>query len=390
MKKIIYLFSTALALSLIVQSCKKDSVGMAARTPNLPDEVYKYDQIDAHGNAFVPNGNIAIDNEMATLGRVLFYETQLSINNRVSCGSCHDQSVAFADRAAFSNGFENVKTTRNTPAIINPGSQTSYFWDMRESNLAAMVTQPISNHIEMGLDQPEYLVEKVKKLSYYEPLFVAAFGDAEINISRIGDALSNFVGSMVSVSSKYDQGIQSDFANFTEQEALGKFLFTNSLPCGQCHGGENFSGWGTFTQNIGLEMDYADNGQPGIDWNTGREMDGWFKVPSLRNVALTAPYMHDGRFKTLEEVIDFYDHGIQPHDQLSFSLREGWGGGIFEVFVDTPNGTILPPQSGEGGVTPLRMNLSQEHKDALIAFLKTLSDEELVADVKFSDPFKSN
>jgi len=363
---------------------------MQSRTPNLPDEVFKYDQIDAQGNAFVPNGNIIIDNELATLGRVLFYETQLSINNRVSCGSCHNQSMAFADRAAFSNGFENAKTLRNTPAIINPGSQSSYFWDMRESNLAAMVTQPISNHIEMGLDQPEYLVEKVKNLTYYKPLFEAAFGDAEVNITRIGDALSNFVGSMVSVSSKYDQGIQSNFANYTEQEALGKFLFTNTLPCSQCHGGDNFSGWGSFTQNIGLEMDYEDNGQPGTDWNTGRELDGWFKVPSLRNVALTAPYMHDGRFKTLEEVVDFYDHGIQAHDQLAFSLREGWGGGIFEVFDEAPDGTLLPPVTNPNGVAPLRMNLSQENKDALIAFLKTLSDEQLVADVKFSDPFSAN
>ncbi len=363
---------------------------MQARTPHLPDEVFKYDAISSNANGFVPNGTIAVDNELATLGRVLFYETQLSINNRVSCGSCHNQSKAFADNADFSNGFENAKTKRNTPAIVNPGTQSSYFWDMRESNLSSMVTQPISNHIEMGLDQPDYLVAKVKKLPYYEPLFAAAFGDSEINISRIGTALSNFVGSMVSVSSKYDQGLATNFSNYTEQEALGKFLFTTSLPCAQCHGGDNFSGWGSFTQNIGLETDYVDNGQPGTDWNTGQELDGWFKVPSLRNVALTGPYMHDGRFKTLEEVVEFYDHGIQAHDQLSFTLRQGWGGGGNGVFTGEDGSIpVIDPLPGSNGLAPLRLNMSQENKNALVAFLKTLSDEQLTADVKFSDPFDS-
>jgi len=327
-----------------------------------------------------------VNNNLATLGRVLFYETQLSINNRVSCGSCHNQSKGFADKSSFSNGFENGKTTRNTPAIVNPCTQSAYFWDQRETRLSSMVTKPIENHIEMGLDQPEYIVSKVKALTYYEPLFKNAFGDSEVNMDRIGKALENFVGSMVSVTTKYDEGLALGFSNFTSEELLGKQLFTTELPCSGCHSGDNFSGWGSSVQNIGLDMDYADNGTPGTDWMTGSEMDGWFKVPSLRNVEFTPPYMHDGRFQTLEEVINFYDHGVQPHNQLSFALREGWntGNGIFGGEGD------IPVVNGQAIVQPLRLNLTPEKKQALIAFLKTLSDHTMLSDLKFSDPFSAN
>ncbi|MBX7050719.1 MAG: cytochrome-c peroxidase [Flavobacteriales bacterium] len=381
MKTINILILASLAATVSIISCKKESAATVARTPQLPDEVFKYDEISTGSNGFNPAGNFVIDNNKSTLGRVLFYETQLSRNNRVSCGSCHLQSAAFADVAKLSNGFENAKTIRNTPAIINAGTQTSYFWDMREANLSAMVTQPIGNHIEMGLDQPEYILAKLKKLPYYESLFQNAYGSSEITMDRVGDALSNFVASMASVKTKYDAVVMGQ-TSFTAEEERGRTLFFNDLPCGSCHGGENFSGWGSMTQNIGLEMDYVDDGEPGTDWMTGAQRDGWFKVPSLRNVALTAPYMHDGRFATLEEVVDFYNEGIQPHEQLSFMLREGWNGG-FGPF----EGDVLAGGDSVSGVQPLRLNLSDNDKHALVAFLKSLSDGNITSDVKFSDPF---
>jgi cytochrome c peroxidase len=367
---------------LTLSACQKDKAAGDPRYPQLPIEVYRYSQIPQGPNGFNPAGPNPVDDHMATLGRVLFYETQLSVNNRVSCGSCHHQQKAFADRHALSNGFENNKTLRNTPAICNPGSQNAYFWDLRENNLQAMVTQPIADHIEMGLESPEYIVAKVKKLPYYESLFSAAFGDQHVDINRIGNALSHFLRSMVSVKSKYDEGMTSSFANFSEQELEGKKLFFESLPCGGCHGGENFDGWGSLSQNIGLEMDYADDGQPGSDWNTGQPLDGWFKVPSLRNVALTGPYMHDGRFATLEEVVEFYNSGIQPHPQLAFGLQEGWSGN--NGFESAPIHTFFPIA---GEIRPLRMNLTPAQQDALIAFINTLTDESITTDVKFSDPF---
>jgi cytochrome c peroxidase len=384
MKTIFIICTAAVFSGLFFGSCNKDANGPQTRMPKLPEEVFRYNEIPEGPNGFQPAGLLAIDNHKATLGRVLFYETQLSVNNRVSCGSCHRQDKAFADRMNFSDGFENKKTLRNTPAICNPGTQQAYFWDMRETNLDAMVTQPISNHIEMGLESPEYIVAKVNKLPYYKTLFEAAFGDAQVNINRIGDALSHFTRSMVSVQSRYDAGVASGFSNFTSQELQGKSLFFESLPCGGCHGGENFSGWGSFTQNIGLEMDYADDGQPGDDWSTGQPLDGWFKVPSLRNIELTAPYMHDGRFSTLEDVVEFYNSQIEPHPQLSFALREGWGGGI-SPFGDGPTDIFIPEQTGE--VKPLRMNLTNDQKMALVAFLKTLTDYQMISDAKFSDPF---
>lgn len=381
MKTINILIIAALATTVGLVSCKKESATAVARAPQLPDEVFKYDEISTGSNGFNPAGNFLIDNNKSTLGRVLFYETQLSRNNRVSCGSCHLQSAAFADVSKLSSGFENAKTIRNTPAIINAGTQTSYFWDMREANLSAMVTQPIGNHIEMGLDQPQYILEKLKKLPYYESLFLNAYGSSEITMDKVGDALSNFVASMASVKTKYDAAALGQ-ATLTAEEERGKNLFFMDLPCGSCHGGENFSGWGSATQNIGLEMDYADNGEPGTDWMTGAQRDGWFKVPSLRNVALTAPYMHDGRFATLEEVVDFYNEGIQPHEQLSFMLREGWNGG-FGPF----EGDVFPVGGSSAEVQPLRLNLSNDDKHALVAFLKTLSDQNITTDSKFSDPF---
>ncbi|MBL7941559.1 MAG: cytochrome-c peroxidase [Flavobacteriales bacterium] len=369
-----------IALTGTFIACNKDALTpTGTRIPVLPQETALYNEIPGGPAFFNPFGSIMVNNDKATLGRVLFYETQLSVNNRTSCGSCHHQQNAFADAGRLSKGFEDKMTSRNTPTIVNPGLQSSYFWDMREANLQQMVTQPIANHVEMGLEEPEYMAAKIAELPYYAELFAKAYGDNEITPTRIGEALSHFVGSMISCRSRYDEGVQNGFSNLTDLELAGKNLFEMQLPCAGCHGGENFAGWGSQAMNIGLEGDYADNGVEGTDWMTGQAMDGWFKVPSLRNVALTPPYMHDGRFNTLEEVVEFYNSGIVPHDQLAFNLREGWDGLPVE---DTD-----PSAIGENGVTAMRLNLTDYQKSALVAFLKTLSDTELLADSKFSDPF---
>lgn len=363
-----------------MQACKKENVTAGARVPVLPSAIQNYSELPASGT-FNPFGFASISNEKATLGRVLFFETQLSVNNRTSCGTCHNQRKGFGTHNSVDEGFNGAMTSRNVPGIVNPGLQSSYFWDMRESNLNAMVTQPIANHVEMGLEEPEYMTAKVTALPYYNQLFQSAYGDENVTSERIGDALAHFVRSMVSCNSKFDQGKNSGFTNFTEEENIGRQLFMNDLPCAGCHGGDNFAGWGSQALNIGLEENYADPGVPGTDWNTGQPMNGWFKVPSLRNVALTAPYMHDGRFTSLEDVVNFYNSGIKAHNQLSFNLRVGWngGGGIFPE--DDPNNT------NPNGVQPLRMNLSTVEKKALVAFLNTLTDESIITQNKFSDPF---
>jgi cytochrome c peroxidase len=380
-----YFLIVGCAAGMFSACTKEADLPAGNRVPILPEISYRYDELP---EGYVPQlfgqdpfGSVPLNNEKATLGRVLFYETQLSVNNTRSCGTCHHQARAFADNAAFSEGFNGGMTLRNVPPISNAGTQNAYFWDMRETNLQEMVTQPVANHIEMGIEEPEYMVAKIASLPYYEALFKQAYGDGEVTSSRIGESLSHFVRSILSLRSRFDEGSSLTFANFSPQEERGRQLFFNELPCAQCHGGEHFNGWGSNAQNIGLETDYSDDGIPGTDWNTGKPMDGWFKVPSLRNVELTAPYMHDGRFASLEEVVEFYNSGIQPHEQLSFSLREGWNG----MFIDFP---VLPPGGpGETSNGPLRMQLSSSDKAALVAFLRTLTDRKLVGEKKFSDPF---
>ncbi len=379
MKNSILFLLLAIFSMIWIQACKKEAATAGARVPVLPNIVEKYNEVPNGSGVANPFGTMQITNEKATLGRVLFYETQLSVNNSTSCGSCHNQNKGFATNNAIDEGFNGGMTTRNVPAITNPCLQSSYFWDMSENNLSAMVTQPISNHIEMGIEEPEYMVAKVKSLPYYNDLFIAAFGDANVTSNRIGESLSSFVGSMISVTSKYDTGLPTNFSNFTDQERLGQQLFMVDLPCAGCHSGENFAGWGSMAMNIGLESNYVDPGVPGIDWNTGQPLNGWFKVPSLRNVQLSAPYMHDGRFNTLEEVVEFYNSGIAAHDQLAFNLREGWNGGFFG------QGDELDPNVN--GLDPVRLEMTQYEKNALVAFLKTLTDVTTISQQKFSDPF---
>jgi cytochrome c peroxidase len=367
------------------------------RIPVLPAEVYDY-ATPARETFFEPFGDSIINNHVATLGRVLFYDQQLSLNNRVSCGSCHKQQYGFADNRAFSPGFQNALTTRNTQTIVNTGTQRGFFWDLREEILDHMVLQPIANHVEMGLDDTLLMEERVRSIDYYTPLFRNAFGSEDVSSRKIGLALAQFVKAVTSVSSRYDEGammvLGSDFSgnvnhvpfpNYTEMENLGKHVFFMKFACSQCHGGVNLDGSLSAPKNIGLDANYIDAGMPGVD-ERGRVRNGFFKTPSLRNVQFTAPYMHDGRFRTLEQVIEFYNSGVQPHPQLSEELRVREQGGLtFEHL-----GPVIPFDQvpTDGRVLPQRMFMTGEEKAALVAFLKTLTDYQTLTDPKYSDPFQ--
>jgi hypothetical protein len=189
---------------IFFSGCKPDDVSSLKRRLNLPAEAALYN-VPADDTFFVPYGDSIIDNDVATLGRVLFYDTQLSHNNRVSCGTCHKQQHGFSDNVAFSNGFENGLTGRNTQSIVNTGTQRGFFWDLRESTLDHMVLQPIANHVEMGIPDTLYMEEKVRRTAYYKPLFEAAFGSEEVTSKKMGRALAQFVKSIISVSSKFDK-----------------------------------------------------------------------------------------------------------------------------------------------------------------------------------------
>lgn len=318
----------------------------------------------------------------ATLGRVLFYDKDLSANHSISCASCHQQRFSFSDTARFSTGFNGQHTFRNSMGLIHARFQrdSAFFWDNRAASLEAQVLMPIVSTVEMGLTL-DTLVARVASKGYYTTLFQNAFGSSTVTTDRISKALAQFVRSMNTFGSKFRQGVEitngppesTPFANFTAQENLGKDLFMDVYRgnCQACHTRNVMVQQGA--QNIGLDLVYTDNG---VGAASGRHaQDGKFSVPSLINVELTPPYMHDGRFQTLEQVIDFYSDSIQAHVNLSGFLRE------------IAPGTVNPNNNTCNTCPPRHPHYTATEKAALVAFLKTLTDTLITTDSRWSNPF---
>jgi cytochrome c peroxidase len=302
----------------------------------------------------------------AMLGRVLFYDKRLSTNQTVSCSSCHQREHGFADPRPFSVGFNGGLTGRNSMGLNNARwyQRRHFFWDERANTLEDQVLVPIQSSVEMGMTL-EALTNRLSGEPYYTNLFAATFGAPAVTSDRISRALAQFVRSIVSCSAKYDAGASNGFRNFTAQENLGRQIFSGQVgnaTCAACHGTDNFVP-GPAINNNGLEFPFVDRGLGGITGLAGD--DGKFKVPSLRNIELTAPYMHDGRFATLEQVVEFYNSGVVNNPNLSPPLRN-------------------PPGQPPGA---RRLNLTAAQKAALVAFLKTLTDTSVTTDPRFSDPF---
>ncbi len=307
--------------------------------------------------------NNPITDAGSKLGRVLFWDKRLSLNQTVACASCHQPARGFSDGRRFSVGFQGGLTGRNSMGLSSNRYylRRAYFWDERAATLEDQVLQPIQNAVEMGMTLPA-LEARLGTEPYYTDLFNQVFGTPAVTSNRIALALAQFVRSIISTQTKFDAGVPVNFTNFTPQENQGRQIFGGVGNCVACHGSDNFVP-GNAINNNGLEFPFVDKGLGGI---TGRAQDqGLFKVPSLRNIELTAPYMHDGRFATLEEVVDFYNAGVVDNPNLSPPLRN-------------------PPP---GPPTPRRLNLTAQQKAALVAFLKTLTDTSVTTDAKFSDPF---
>ena len=317
---------------------------------NLPLPPYFTEGLIA-GNDTTPANN-PITNEGATLGRVLFYDTLLSANDTVSCSSCHEQAKGFSDSAVLSTGFNGELTSRHSMSLNNPRyyKNQRFFWDERAATLEEQALLPIQDSVEMGLTLTE-LETKLAATPYYADLFTDAFGTPDITSERVSFALAQFMRSMVSYQSRFDDGVAQNFQNFTPLENQGRAIFEGHGKCIQCH--ETNIQILELPLNNGLDATTIDPGTGGAH----------FKVGSLRNVALSAPYMHDGRFATLAEVVEFYNSGVQPHPNLDIRLRI----------------------SGEG--RPRQLELSQQEKDALVAFLHTLTDQQFITAERFSNPF---
>lgn len=360
---------TDYALALILPDESYDYISSNQNLDNLENPntslINEISSEFPNSGVFAPGAtriNIEVDNnEAATLGRVLFYDAQLSKNNSISCASCHQQSKAFSDGQDVSQGFGGKFTTRNSMGFSNLAVNNNFFWDSRQTFINNLVAEPVTNHIEMGMENMDELMEKLQKISYYPELFEKAFGAPTIDEIRFSNAISQFLGSITSTETSFDRELKNDFQGYTELQKLGMAIFfSDKAQCASCHSGANFAaddsssgeyGSTSGTANIGLDLIYNDNGRN----------EGQFKIPSLRNIALTAPYMHDGRFSSLQEVIEHYNHNIKPHENLDDKLRNG-------------NNTQ-------------QLNLNSLEVDALEAFLMTLTDEKMITDPKFANPF---
>ena len=338
--------------------------------------------------AYILKDNTAgnpIENEKATLGRILFYDKQLSIDNTVSCSNCHQQETAFGALAQSSKGVSGGLTKRHSMRLVNArfAADRTFFWDERAATLELQTTQPIRDHAEMGFSgqdgRPVFsdLITKLQALGYYRELFTFAFGDETITEPRIQQALSQFVRSIQSFDSKYDAGrstVNADnqpFPNFTAQENQGKNLFlqppqfdlngvriAGGAGCAGCHNPPEFD----------IRADSRNNGVITMINSSQTDLTNT-RSPSLRNLTnslgiLNGPMMHDGSFTTLEAIIEHYN-----------------------AIPVQPTNTNLDPRLRPNGFFQ-KLQLTDVEKQSLVAFLKTLSGTALYSEKKWSDPFQ--
>jgi len=385
-----------ITLTIIALGCKKDQ-GNGSGDPYEAIEATFGTRIDPnnlanYANQGKPNyinfdntaGNNITDAK-ATLGRVLFYDKQLSIDNTISCGSCHIQQFAFGDTALASLGVQAGRTGRHSMRLVNArfSSEVKFFWDERAATLEQQTTQPIQDHAEMGFSgqngRPNLaaLLSKLSGIGYYKELFQFVYGDQNITEPRMQECLSQFIRSIQSFDSKYDVGRaqvaqeQQGFPNFSPQENMGKNLYLmppqfgpngvrtgGGLGCGGCHRPPEFA----------IDPNSGNNGIIGVLNGTGIDINNT-RSPSLRDLAgpsglPNGPMMHTGVIRTLQAVIGHYG-------QINLA----------------PGNTRLDPRLRPGGFGQ-QLNLNQQEVDAVIAFLKTLTGNAVYTDTRWSNPFR--
>ncbi|MCT4580872.1 MAG: c-type cytochrome [Flavobacteriales bacterium] len=286
------------------------------------------------------------------LGRKLFYDPILSLDGTISCSSCHLSYTGFTHvDHALSHGIGDRIGRRNSPALINLAWNTSFMWDGAINNIEVQGIAPIEHPDEMG-EKLSHVIEKLQQTSAYPALFFNAFGDSVITGQHFLKALSQFQLTLVSCNSKYDR-VMKGKETFTEQEQKGYQLFKNK--CATCHPEPLFTN-GRFENNgLPLDTNLKDYGRMEISMNENDAQK--FKVPTLRNVQFTFPYMHDGRFKKLSEVVAHYNHGIEDNKTLSKDLA-------------------------------IPMNLTLENQVEIISFLLTLTDKSFLFNPDFAYPRK--
>ncbi|HUQ93188.1 MAG TPA: cytochrome c peroxidase [Bryobacteraceae bacterium] len=278
--------------------------------------------------------------EKVELGKLLYFDKRLSSDNSVSCASCHAPEFAYTDGAAVSSGIRAQKGGRSAPTVINRAYSLAQFWDGRAPTLEEQAKGPIANPIEMGHTH-EAMTASLRNIGAYRTMFAKVFGPGDITIDHVAKAIATFERTVLSGNSPFDRYKAGNKRAMTAQQVLGMKVFIDKAKCDQCHEGINFTS--NAYHNIGVGMDKPDP-DLGRFLVTKNDADwGAFKTPTLRDIARTAPYMHDGSLKTLEEVVDFYDKGGIKNKNLDEKMKE--------------------------------LKLTAEDKKALVAFLKALNGE---------------
>jgi len=351
-----------LVIAVVIVACKKDN----------EEEVTLYDATPynlEYGS--LPTPTIPADNPLTIqgvkLGRMLFYDKQLSGDGSLACAGCHIQANGFSDTTQFSLGILGFPGKRQAMASFNMlWNNNEFFWDGRAHLLRDQAILPIQDSLEMN-ETLENVVSKLSSSQTYVDQFERVFGSTHINQLKISLALEQFMNSIVSWNSKYDK-IERGELNYTASEQRGKDLFfdeynqffptTSGADCAHCHSGRNFEN--DLYMNNGLDADanFTDDGRMKVTMDPLDKAK--FKVPTLRNIELTTPYMHDGRFNTLEEVVDHYNGELVNSTTIDPALENTRATGLF---------------------------LTAQDKTDLVAFLKTLTDTDMTNDTRYASPF---
>lgn len=370
-----------LPIVLLTFACKKDEIpdAMGGGTPMNPVDPNDLTTIEHDPQSlalqvpeyfpdianFIPADN-PITVEGVELGRHLFYDPILSLDSLLSCSSCHLPSGAFTDNTAFSTGVRGDQTPRSSMALINLAYVTEgLFWDGRVQSLEDQALLPVEDLIELHEAWPN-VEAKLQRHEQYPEMFRKAFAiDSKTEITRdlAVKALAQFERTLISQDSKFDRWKRGEYS-FTDEEADGFSMFfdegANGLPdaeCGHCHNKPLFTTNGFFNNGLDAADSFDDFTDKGLGAFTGKPSDnGKFRAPTLRNIELTAPYMHDGRFQTLEEVVEHYNSGGESADNKDPLLTE--------------------------------LGLDEEQKQSLVAFLKTLTDDTFVNNPAYQNPFE--
>lgn len=309
---------------------------------------------------FIDSKSNPLSEDGIALGKKLFFDKRLSGNNRVSCATCHQQNLAFSDGFALTNqGISGKALERNSPALINLAwANNGLFWDGGSTNLESQAFAPLAHEDEMQQNLTE-LIEELNADANYPKLFDKAFG-TEINQANIVKAIAQFERTLISANSKYDKYVRGESGGVMDEEELKGLQLAEKF-CFSCHATPLLTD--NLYHNNGIDTDFTDDTElmmkKGRFRITNNSQDlGKFRTPTLRNIQKTAPYMHDGRFATLEKVLDHYSNGVLASATLDPVLN----------------------QNGKLGIT-----LSEIDKKQLIAFLKTLTDYEFLNDKRFSE-----